>query len=88
MANAAFFSVGMVALYGLAYGPAIGRAGFWQGWVAVAIALSVATLFGSPKLKYADSVLGARRLRWVLAFGTAVLVPMLVGVWRYAARLG
>jgi hypothetical protein len=84
MANAAFFAVGLAALHGWVYGHVVGTAGFWRAWVVIAVAVSLAGLAWSPKLRYADSVLGTRRLRVVMAVGTLLLLPMLVAIWRYS----
>ena len=84
MANAAFFLVGLVGLYALAYGHEVGAAWFWRAWVVVALVLSLAGLAWSPKLRYADSVLGRRRLRAVMAVGTVAFLPMLVALWHYS----
>jgi hypothetical protein len=84
MANAAFFLVGLVGLYALAHGHEWGAAWFWRGWIVVALLLSIGGLAWSPKLRYADSVLGRRRLRAVMVLGTLAFLPMLVALWHYS----
>ena len=84
MANAAFFLVGLAGLYALAYGHRWGTAWFWRGWIVVAVLLSLGGLAWSPKLRYAGSVLGRRRLRAVMVVGTLAFVPMLLALWHYS----
>jgi hypothetical protein len=81
MANAAFFIVGLFGLYGSVYQVDVLTPLFWKGWVALAVALSIAGLFWSPKVKYGASVMGTSRVRAVIALGFLAFVPMLVAVW-------
>jgi hypothetical protein len=85
MANAVFFFVGLVGLYGFVYHVDILGQVFWRTWVVLAIALSIAGMIWSPKLKYATLVLGKTRARVVIATGFLAFVPMLVGLWRTGA---
>ena len=86
MLNAAFFAVGLIGLYGFAHEqPTLLPPSFWAGWVILAILLSVTAIFWSPKLKYAAGVMGKARTTIFVSLGTLFLIPMLVGVWRYAA---
>jgi len=81
MANAAFFIVGLFGLYGAVYQVGMLTPLFWKAWVVLAVALSVAGLFWSPKIKYGASVMGASRVRAAIAVGFLVFAPMLVAVW-------
>jgi len=85
MLNAAFFSVGLVGLYGFAYQQPLLTPTFWKLWVVLAVLISISGLFWSPKLKYGLGVMGKLRTRLVLAIGTLFLLPMLVGIWHYSA---
>ena len=85
MANLALALVGLAGLFGLAYGHEFGTAWLWRGWVVLELALSLLVFTGTPKLRYAESVMGVRRTRITMAVGTALLLPLLVGVWHYAA---
>ena len=86
MLNGAFFSIGLVGLHGFAYQqPSPLAPTLWSVWVVLAIALSVAGLFWSPKLKYGVGVMGKLKTRVVLAVGTLCLLPMLVGIALYSA---
>ena len=85
MANAAFFILGLPALYGFAFGAAGYAPWLWKAWVAVAVAVSIGGLFWSPKVRYAQSVMGPGLTRAILAVGSLVLVPMLFAVWGFAA---
>jgi len=82
MANAAFFLVGLVGLYGFVYQETFLTPLFWKGWVVLAVALSIVGPFWSPKLKYGASVMGPTRVRVAIALGFLVFVPMLVAVWQ------
>jgi hypothetical protein len=84
MANAGFFILGLPALYGFAYASAGYAPWLWKGWVAVAVVLSIGGLFWSPKIRYAQSVMGPGPTRAILAVGSLALVPMLVAVWRFS----
>jgi hypothetical protein len=84
MANAAFFILGLPALYGHAYANAGYAPWLWKGWVIVAVVVSIGGLFWSPKVRYAGSVMGPALTRTVLAVGTLVLAPMLFAVWAFA----
>jgi hypothetical protein len=83
--NVVFFLVGLLGLYGFVYGHAFATPWFWRAWLAVAIALSIAGLFWSPKVKYAVQVMGKARTRIVLAVSSLAFLPMLVGIWRYSS---
>src|SRR3990167_1062765 len=85
MANTAFFLVGLVGLYGFVYGVKFFTPLFWRGWIALAIVISIAAVFWSPKVKYADNVMGKTRTRIVVAIGSLVFVPMLVGLFVYSS---
>lgn len=85
MANAVFFGVGLIGLYGFAYQREFFDPVFWRAWVAVAVVVSITAFFWSPKLKYGLGVLGKKRLRVFLAIGSVVLAPMLFAVYRYSA---
>ena len=86
MANAAFFILGLPALYGFAHGSAGYAPGWWKAWVVVAVLVSIGGLVWSPKVRYAKSVMGPGLTRVVLAVGSLALAPMLVAVWRFAAQ--
>ena len=81
MANAAFFLVGLVGLYGFVYQVSFLTPLFWKAWVLLAVALSIVGPLWSPKLKYGTSVMGPARVRVAIALGFLVFVPMLVAVW-------
>lgn len=85
MANTAFFLVGLVGLYGFVYNEAFLTPLFWRAWIGIAVVISVAAVFWSPKVKYADNVMGKTRTRIVVAIGSLVFVPMLVGLFEYSA---
>ena len=85
MVNAAFFLPGLVGLYAYAYAAPALASPWWRAWVGVAVMLSIGGLLWSPKVRYANAVMGAGRTRAVLAVGTLALLPMLVGVWRVGA---
>ena len=85
MANTAFFLVGLVGLYGFVYGVKFLTPLFWRGWIVLAIVISVAAVFWSPKVKYADNVMGKTRTRIVVGIGSLVFVPMLVGLFAYSS---
>jgi len=87
MVNAAFFSVGLVGLYGLAYQQSFLMPAFWRTWVILAIVVSLTAVLWSPKLTYGVSVMGKSNTRAFIAVGTIFLAPMLVGVWLYAATV-
>jgi hypothetical protein len=84
MANAAFFILGLPALYGFAYASAGYASWLWKAWVVVAVVVSIGGLVWSPKIRYARSVMGPGPTRAILAVGSLALVPMLVAVWRFA----
>ena len=85
MTNAAFFAVGLVGLYGYVYKQQFLAPSFWKIWVVLAVVISITALFWSPKLTYAVATMGQSNVRLVLAAGSLFLLPMLVGIWRYAA---
>ena len=85
MANAAFFAIGLVGLYGFVYKLQLFAPWFWRAWIVLAIAVSVAGLFWSPKIKYGVGVMGKARTRLVIGVGSLVFVPMFVGLFYYSA---
>ena len=85
MANAVFFFVGLVGLYGFVFHVDLLTQSFWRAWVILAIVISIAGLVWSPKLKYAAVVLGKTRARVVIGVGSLAYIPMLVGLWQIGA---
>jgi len=85
MANLAFFLFGLVGLHSYAYGGHVLTPVVWKTWVILAVVVSLAGLFWSPKLKYAVDIMGERRTRLAIVAGFVALLPMLVGVWRAGA---
>lgn len=81
MANAVFFFVGLIGFYGFVYHVDLLNQTFWRVWVVLAIALSIAGLIWSPKLKYAAVVLGKARARVIIGAGFVAFVPMLIALW-------
>jgi hypothetical protein len=84
IANAALMMLGLPALYAFAYGLPTRAPVAWMAWVVVGVVLSIVGLAWSPKVRYAESVMGVARTRMVMALGTIVYAPMLFAVWRYA----
>jgi hypothetical protein len=84
IANAGLMILGLPALYAFAYGLPTRAPMAWMGWVVLGVVLSLVGLAWSPKVRYAESVMGVARTRLVMALGTIVYAPMLIGVWRYA----
>ena len=82
MANLAFFLFGLVGLYSYVHGVHLPSPAIWKAWVVLAVLVSLAGLFWSPKLKYAADVMGKGRTRIVIAVGFVAFVPMMVAVWR------
>jgi hypothetical protein len=80
LAGVALMLLGLPALHAYAYGEPVYAAGLWRAWVAVTAVVSVACLFLSPKVRYAQAVMGVARTRAVLVLGTLAYTPMLVGV--------
>ena len=85
MANAVFFGIGLIGLYGFVYQREFFSPLFWRVWVVLAVIISIAAFFWSPKFKYALEVLGKKRLKAFLAIGSLVLLPMLFAVYSYSA---
>jgi hypothetical protein len=85
MANAVFFLGGLVGLYAYAFAAHALATPWWRAWVVAAVLLSIGGVLWSPKVRHAHGVMGAGRTRAVMAVGTLVLLPMLVGVWRAGA---
>lgn len=87
MSNTAFFLVGLVGLYGFVYDVSFLTPLFWRAWIVLAVVISIAAVFWSPKVKYADNVMGKTRTRIVVAIGSLVFVPMLVGLFTYSSAV-
>jgi hypothetical protein len=85
MTNAVFFFVGLVGLYGFVYNVDYLSPLFWRIWIVLAVVLSIAAIFWSPKLKYAVNVMGKTRTRIVVGIGSLAFVPMLVGLFIYSS---
>jgi hypothetical protein len=84
IANAGLMILGLPALFGFAYGLPTYAPVAWMAWVVLGIVLSFVGLAWSPKVRYAESVMGVARTRMVMALGTIAYAPMLFAVWRYA----
>ena len=85
MVNAVFFGIGLIGLYGFVYKRESFNPLFWRVWVVLAIIISIAAFFWSPKFKYALDVLGKKRIKVFLAIGSLALLPMLFAVYSYSA---
>jgi hypothetical protein len=86
MANAAFFLVGLVGLYGFVYHVQFLSPFFWRAWIGLAILVSVGGIFWSPKIRYGSSVLGKTRTRLIIGVGSLAFAPMLVGLFYYSSH--
>ena len=87
MGNIIFFFVGLIGLYGFTYRQDFLAPVFWRAWVVLAVILTVAGPFISPKFKYAIGIMGKTRLGVILGVGFLVYAPMLVGVFAYSAAI-
>lgn len=82
--NALFFSFGLIALYGFNNQIQFFNAAIWQVWVIIAIAWSVISVIWSPKIAYANEVMGRNKTRVLVAISTLLYAPLVFAVYLYA----
>ncbi|QSX32305.1 hypothetical protein JYB87_11015 [Shewanella avicenniae] len=84
MANLLFSAIGLIGYYGYIQQQSYLSPTFWEVWLVVGILWSLLSLFWSPKLAYGTQIHGARRMRWLMAISTLIVLPLYIAVYRYA----
>lgn len=84
MLNALFLSVGLIAFYGYLNNELYLFPKFWLIWLILSIAISVVSIFCSPKLKYASKVMGKNNTKVFVAMGITLYLPLYFVVYQYA----
>ncbi|QSX37231.1 hypothetical protein [Shewanella sedimentimangrovi] len=86
LANAGFMALGLLAFHGFIEQTPYLTPGIWAGWLVLALLWSLASLFWSPKLRYAADLLGVKHMRVLAAFSTLLFAPLFVAVWLYISH--
>lgn len=87
MSLALFTAIGLFAFYGYLNNLDFLFSKFWFAWLIVSIVWSIASIFFSPKLKYATDILGKKKVQILGVIGVLINAPMYYAVYMYATKI-
>lgn len=79
--------IGLLGFYGYLYGGTFLAPLVWYAWIVVMTIGSLTALWWSPKMEYAQQILGRRNFLILYGFSLVLYIPMLWAVCIYAGAI-
>lgn len=82
--NTTFMSFGLIAFYGFIHQQKFLNDSVWQIWLIIGGLWSVFAIFWSPKLSFAQDVIGRNKVKLLALLSSALYMPMFIAIYLYA----